>query len=351
SAERGAYRHFHGSGWSKGQVPIDTLAHLERSRGHALTVSLESRHRGLNWEVLREKVKKGMRNATLMAVAPNANIGLVAGTTPGIDPRFAQVFSRSKISGKYLDLNHNLVLDLKNMGLWEKVREKIIETRGDIAEIQGIPEHLKHIYKTSFTTSPLAFIEVAARAQKWVDQALSRNMYLATRDIDETMKIYTTAWEKGLKTTYYLHMRPRHSAEQSTVRVNKAEQIGKVGFAAAFRKGESAPAAFGGITKLQPPLLTPTPTPTPTPKAEPVASPVRDVRRETFAPPVSSVASALPLIKGGEGVVSSNASPEQESVLAAVAKRPELTVDAVFPRSAAVLPEDPQEQLICDSCQ
>jgi ribonucleoside-diphosphate reductase alpha chain len=40
-----------------------------------------------------------MRNATLMAVAPNANIGLVAGTTPGIDPRFAQVFSRNKISG------------------------------------------------------------------------------------------------------------------------------------------------------------------------------------------------------------------------------------------------------------
>jgi hypothetical protein len=41
-----------------------------------------------------------------MAVAPNANIGLVAGTTPGIDPRFAQVFSRNKISGKYLDINH-----------------------------------------------------------------------------------------------------------------------------------------------------------------------------------------------------------------------------------------------------
>ena len=60
-----------------------------------------------------------MRNATLMAVAPNANIGLVAGTTPGIDPRFAQVFSRNKISGKYLDINHNLVKDLKesNFGM------------------------------------------------------------------------------------------------------------------------------------------------------------------------------------------------------------------------------------------
>jgi hypothetical protein len=45
------------------------------------------------------------------------------------------------------------------------------------------------------------------------------------------MNIYTTAWDKGLKTTYYLHMKPRHTAEQSTVSVNKGESIGKKGFA------------------------------------------------------------------------------------------------------------------------
>ena len=165
ASERGSYSHFQGSGWSRGKVPIDTLARLERDRGLPLSVCKESRHRGLNWDVLREKVAKGMRNATLMAVAPNANIGLVASTTPGIDPRFAQVFSRNKISGKYLDINHNLVLDLKNMGLWERVRDEIIEAQGDIEHISHIPEHIKKIYKTSFTTSPLAFIEVAARAQ------------------------------------------------------------------------------------------------------------------------------------------------------------------------------------------
>jgi hypothetical protein len=117
------------------------------------------------------------------------------------------------------------------MGIWEKVKEQIIENQGDISEIQGIPQYLKDIYKTSFTTSPYAYIEVAARAQKWVDQALSRNMYLETRDIDETMAIYMTAWMKGLKSTYYLHMKPRHTAEQSTTKVNKAEKMGKVGFA------------------------------------------------------------------------------------------------------------------------
>lgn len=228
--ERGAYKNFEGSEWSKGLVPIDTLDRLEKDRGLTIEVDKESKHKGLNWDRLREKVKEGVRNATLMAIAPNANIGLVACTTPGIDVRFAQAFSRNKISGKYFDINHNLVRELKELNLWDSVREQIIENQGDIANVEDIPENIREIYKTSFSTDPVGVIEVAARAQKWIDQGLSRNMYLETRDIDETMKIYSAAWSKGLKTTYYLHMKPRHTAEQSTTKVNKAAKLGKVGF-------------------------------------------------------------------------------------------------------------------------
>jgi ribonucleoside-diphosphate reductase alpha chain len=231
AVERGSYTNFEGSLWSKGMVPIDTLKTLEESRGMELTVDKEHKHKGLDWEGLRAKVKKGMRNATLMAVAPNANIGLLAGTTPGIDARFAQIFSRNKMSGKYVDINHNLVKELEAAGLWEQVKEKLVESQGDISGIAEIPDRLKNIYKTAFTTSPLAYVEVAARAQKWVDQALSRNMYIETRDIEESMAIYSTAWKKGLKTTYYLHMKPRHTAEQSTTNVNKASAMGQMGFA------------------------------------------------------------------------------------------------------------------------
>ncbi|MBI2475664.1 MAG: ribonucleoside-diphosphate reductase subunit alpha [Candidatus Taylorbacteria bacterium] len=236
--ERGSYKHFNGSGWSKGKVPIDMIETLEKDRGVTIDVDKKSKHKGLGWDALRAKVKKGMRNATLLAVAPNANIGLIAGTTPGIDPRFAQVFSRNKISGKYLDINHNLVIELKNLNLWEKVKDIIIELQGNIESISEIPEHIRAVYKTSFTILPHAYIEIAARAQKWVDQALSRNMYLETRDVDEAMNIYTSAWKKGVKTTYYLHMKPRHTAEQSTVAVNKSEKLGKVGFAIAFNQTE-----------------------------------------------------------------------------------------------------------------
>jgi ribonucleoside-diphosphate reductase alpha chain len=144
------------------------------------------------------------------------------------------MFSRNKISGKYLEVNPNLVHDLQALGLWDATCESILGSHGDLEGLDTIPDKVKKIYKTSFSTSPYAFIEVAARAQKWVDQAISRNMYLETRDVEEIMKIYTTAWEKGLKTTYYLHMKPKHSAEQSTIRVNKSEAMGKRGFAGLF---------------------------------------------------------------------------------------------------------------------
>ncbi len=218
ASERGNYPVFEGSGWSKGTLPIDTIKKLADSRGEEVKISQKTR---LDWAKLRKKAKKGMRNATLMAIAPTANIGHVAGTTPGIDPQFAQIFSRSTLNGKFLEINTNLVRDLKNLNLWEEVKEDVLAAQGDIQNIPQIPQNIKDVYKTSFQLSPYAFIEVAARAQKWVDQAISRNMYLETRNIDEYVEIYSEAWRRGLKTTYYLHVKPRHQAEQTTVSLEK----------------------------------------------------------------------------------------------------------------------------------
>lgn len=290
--ERGIYKNFKGSGWSRGEVPMDTIKKLEADRGRELTVKKGSVRilPPLDWDSLRSKVKQGIRNATLLAIAPNANIGLVAGTSPGIDPRFTQMFSRNKISGKYLEVNPNMIISLKKENLWEKTREKILENHGDIEGIPEIPDHVKNIYKTSFAVSPHAFVEIAARAQKWVDQAISRNIYLEIRDINEIMNVYTSAWDKGLKTTYYLHMKPRHTAEQSTISVNKAEALGKRGFAALRDK----------------------------PKEEAPVESVATITAPEF------VATASPLIM-----------PKMETV-------PKLNIH---------VSEDPQDQFLCEGCQ
>jgi ribonucleoside-diphosphate reductase alpha chain len=247
--ERGAYNNFEGSRWSQGLVPLDSIALTEADRGIPIKVNRTTR---LDWDALRAKVRGGMRNATLMAIAPTASIGLVAGTTPGLDPQFSQIFSRATSNGKFLEVNRNLVNDLQRLGIWDSTREAILRSQGDIQNVAAIPDHLKEVYKTSFQLSPYAFLEVAARAQKWIDQAISRNMYLETRDLGDMMDIYFAAWERGVKTTYYLHMKPRHTAEQSTVKVNKAEEIVAGAAAPAASPGTSAaptPArrGFGGL--------------------------------------------------------------------------------------------------------
>ncbi len=369
--ERGPYKNFSGSMWSKGFVPFDSLEILEIGRGESLTVDKSSHHRGLSWDVLREKVKKGVRNATLMAIAPTANIGLLAGVTPGIDVRFAQVFSRNKFSGKYLDINRNLVRDLKNLGMWETVKESIIENQGDISLINGIPQHVKDIYKTSFSTSPYAVIEIAARAQKWIDQALSRNMYLETRDTDEIMGIYKTAWRKGLKSTYYLHMKPRHTAEQSTTNVNKATKIGKVGFGIlnfATSPAFSAPLQKSfEIAESTPPILTPEPTPEPvsTPVPSKIPSHVNAYMAKKEAVEniglEEEILVSTSTFRSGDEIISSTIISDhisiKEEVLVGSLRKPDLTELNQESKKETVNvivgPEDPadEEGNVCISCQ
>lgn len=250
--ERGVYANFAGSGWSQGRVPVDTLDVLAADRGTPVQVDRSSR---LDWDTLRTKVAGGIRNATLLAIAPTASIGLVAGTTPGLDPQFSQIFSRATSSGKFLEVNRNLVADLKKRGLWETVREDLLRQQGDLSKVAGVPEDLQRIYRTSFQLSPYAFLNVAARAQKWIDQAISRNIYLASRDIAEMVDLYQAAWEMGVKTTYYLHMMPRHTAEQSTVKVNKAEQLRTESASPAGRRGFGFGKAAAPVAVVVPPTV------------------------------------------------------------------------------------------------
>jgi ribonucleoside-diphosphate reductase alpha chain len=261
-----------------------------------------------------------------MAVAPTASIGLVAGTTPGFDPQFSQIFSRATSSGKFLEVNRNLVKDLQGLGMWEQVRDRLLEVQGDLSQIPEVPQHLQDVYKTSFQLSPYAFIEVAARAQKWIDQAISRNIYLESRDVDDMMALYSAAWERGVKTTYYLHMKPRHTAEQSTVRVNKTERINTTGTAAAATSATAAKAAasgparkgFGGLAGRAAPAVS-------TASAESLgaSADALDAVSADTAEPASPLATQRGL------VVEDNAE----------------VIDGV------ACPVDPMERLQCESCQ
>jgi ribonucleoside-diphosphate reductase alpha chain len=221
SRERGSFPRFKESEWAKGRLPLDTLEDLERERGVPVEVDRKTR---LDWESLRAKVREGMRNGTVMAIAPTATISIIAGTSPGLDPYFSNIFSRQTLSGKFIDVNRYLMNELKTLGLWEKVKEKLVEEQGDLSRIEGLPDDIKRKYPTAFQISPFTLIDIAAVAQKWVDMAISRTLYLVASRPSDIAEVYLYAWRKGLKSTYYCFVRPRMHAEPYTVDVNKTER-------------------------------------------------------------------------------------------------------------------------------
>ena len=221
AGERGSFPTFAQSRWARGQVPIDTIAELDERREQPIAVDRTMR---LDWDIVRERVRRGMRNGAVMAIAPTATIALIAGTTPSLDPYYSNVFSRQTLSGKFLEINPVLVESLRQRGLWTALVPRLIEARGDLRQIPECPPDLVDRFPTAYQITPEAYIEVAARVQKWVDMGVSRNLYHHADRPGQLSEVYLTAWRKGLKSTYYCFVQPRMQAEQSTVAVNKARR-------------------------------------------------------------------------------------------------------------------------------
>jgi ribonucleoside-diphosphate reductase alpha chain len=87
---------------------------------------------------------------------------------------------------------------------------------GSLTRIDRIPADLKALYATAFDIDPKWLVEAASRRQKWIDQAQSLNVYMAGASGKKLDELYKLAWQRGLKTTYYLRTLAASSAEKST---------------------------------------------------------------------------------------------------------------------------------------
>ncbi|WP_433559573.1 ribonucleoside-diphosphate reductase subunit alpha [Pseudonocardia xinjiangensis] len=218
AAERGHYPTYDGSLWSRGILPIDSVALLAAARrDDDLDVDTSTT---LDWDALRERVRvNGMRNSNVMAIAPTATISNICGVGQSIEPQFRNMFVKSNMSGEFTVLNPYLVRDLKAHQLWDRVMVADLKYfDGSLGQIDRVPADLKALYATAFEIEPRWLVEAASRRQKWIDQAQSLNLYLAApsgRALDE---LYRLAWHKGLKTTYYLRTQGASHVEKSTLR-------------------------------------------------------------------------------------------------------------------------------------
>ena len=177
----------------------------------------------MDWNFIRDEIKKyGMRNSNVMAIAPTATIGNIAGVTASIEPMYKNVFVKSNLSGEFTVINESLVEDLKRLSLWDKeMRDDLKYFDGSVQEIARIPEKLKAKYAAAFEIDYEWIIEAASRRQKWIDMGQSLNLYQAKPSGKKISDMYLFAWEKGLKTTYYLRSMGATRIEKSTLDVNR----------------------------------------------------------------------------------------------------------------------------------
>ncbi len=222
--ERGPYSTYRGSKWDRGLLPIDTLALLEQERGGYLTVDRSCR---MDWTPIRQELKQhGIRNSLVMAIAPTATIGNIIGVTASIEPIYKNIFVKSNLSGEFTVVNEFLVEDLKKLGLWDE--EMINDLKyfdGSVQEIGRIPTELKRKYATAFEIEYEWLIEAASRRQKWIDMGQSLNLYQAKPSGKKVSDMYMFAWEKGLKTTYYLRSMGATRIEKSTLDITKYDNV------------------------------------------------------------------------------------------------------------------------------
>jgi len=166
-----------------------------------------------------------MRNCNVLAIAPTATISNIMGTTPCIEPNYKNRYVKSNLSGDFTILNTELVRDLKKGNLWSpEMIDQLKYFDGELDNIDDIPEAIKQKHKTVFGIAYEYIVDAAARRQKWIDQSQSVNLFLATPDFKTLSHMYRRAWDKGLKTTYYLRTMQASGVEKTTVEIKKEQR-------------------------------------------------------------------------------------------------------------------------------
>jgi ribonucleoside-diphosphate reductase alpha chain len=171
------------------------------------------------WDALKERIREhGLRNSLLTAIAPTATIASIVGAYECIEPQISNLFKRETLSGEFLQVNRYLVENLKTIGLWtEEIRNRIKQSEGSIQDIAEIPADVKAMFRTVWEIPMRSLIDMAADRAAFLDQSQSLNLFVESPSIGKLSSMYMHAWQKGLKTTYYLRSRPATSIAKTTV--------------------------------------------------------------------------------------------------------------------------------------
>jgi ribonucleoside-diphosphate reductase alpha chain len=142
-----------------------------------------------------------------MAIAPTASISIICGGTSAcIEPVPANIYTHKTLSGSFIVKNPYLekLLEKKaknSTNIWNS----ILERGGSVQHLVFLTSEEKATYKTSFEIDQRWLLEFAADRTPYIDQAQSLNLFIPA-DVDkwDLMMLHYQAWERGIKSLYYL---------------------------------------------------------------------------------------------------------------------------------------------------
>ena len=158
----------------------------------------------------------GVRNAHLLAVAPNASSSIICGnTSPSIEPYRANAFTQKTKSGSSLLKNEYLEHALQELDQdTDEVWKSIITNNGSVQHLDFLDDWTKDVFKTAVEIDQRWIIEMAADRQKEICQSQSLNVFFpANVSKQELHAIHMMAWKKKVKTLYYLRSEAIKRAE------------------------------------------------------------------------------------------------------------------------------------------
>ncbi|WMM95112.1 ribonucleotide-diphosphate reductase subunit alpha [Pelagibacter phage HTVC131P] len=166
----------------------------------------------------------GMRNAHLLAIAPNASSSIICGTTsPSIEPYRANAYVQKTMSGSFLVKNKYLEKLLEKKGMnTDAVWQSIVAQRGSVLHLDELSDYEKDTFKTSIEINQQWVIEHAADRQQYVCQGQSVNVFVpADVNIKELHDIHMLAWKRKIKTLYYCRSEAIKRAELVSKKVER----------------------------------------------------------------------------------------------------------------------------------
>ena len=165
-----------------------------------------------------------VRNAHLLAIAPNASSSIICGnTSPSIEPFRANAYTQKTKSGSFLQKNKYLeqLLDKKGMNT-DSIWKEIVANKGSVQHLDTLTPEEKEVFKTAVEINQSWVVEHAAERQQFVCQSQSVNLFFPP-DVNkgDLHNVHMLAWAKNLKTLYYLRSEAISRADNVSSKVKR----------------------------------------------------------------------------------------------------------------------------------